>query len=673
MSHKNLPTRKWGMTPTELKKMRFCGSCGNLIHRKSFSSSGAARCVNCQNDEIPTKPENINKERQRVRYIKDKEAARNNGVAGGKAAGQIQKERAEDKKKEWPDKAPKNVELEKRRARHAKEPIIGQTASRDIVKAELANRALARKKLIFFILRNFPEYQPGWVHNLICSKLEKFSQDVIDRKAPRLMLFVPPRHGKSEIASKMFPAWHLGRAPKHEIIAASYGVSLPMGFSRKIKEMMKTPAYTNVFAECRLHKDAQATEGWLTDKGGGYVPAGVGGSITGKGAHVLIIDDPVKDADEADSETIRERNWDWYGSTARTRLAPGGGILVIQTRWHDDDLSGKLIHQMQEDLRAVDEELEEALERGADESEISKIRRKYDEIEQWEIICLPALAEQEEWFNPHNGQIEYNRSTPESRFLRHVGDALHPARFDELSLRKMRRTMAKRHWSALMQQNPVPDDGDIFTKDSFRFIPHRPRLNNHHVYIAWDLAIGQKQQNDWTVGMVGAMNEMGFLIIYDMIRVKTNELAKLIYDTSVLYKNHLQQIGLERGQIQMSIMPSLQRLFDEKKFYPSFNEDLKPVTDKVARARVAQGMVQHGKVLLPEDQPWVETFLAELLRFPNGLHDDAVDAFSWLCRMVEGVSPPRASAQKQKLKSWKDKLGQYIDADGLNSGGAMSA
>ncbi len=145
------------------------------------------------------------------------------------------------------------------RARSAKDPVPGKTASEAVVKQELASREMSRRKLIHFILRMFPEYQPGWVHNLICTKLEKFSQDVRDKKAPRLMLFVPPRHGKSEIASKMFPAWHLGHAPNHEIIAASYGVSLPMGFSRKIKEMLKVNLYKNVFPECRLHPDAQAT------------------------------------------------------------------------------------------------------------------------------------------------------------------------------------------------------------------------------------------------------------------------------------------------------------------------------------------------------------------------------------------------------------------------------
>jgi len=679
-----MPTPKktyWGLTAHQLKARRFCAACGELKVHDAYTTNRVIRCRPCAQANHPVKDEYKRLERKRQNVIKtNKERA-----DSVKNAQKANVKKAKDKKN-WAISADKredihsadntNTVLQQKRAKNTLRPVPGKTASANVVQRELANRQLAKRKLIYFILRTFPEYEAGWVHNLICTKLEKFSADVIAKKAPRLMIFVPPRHGKSEIASKNFPAWHLGHAPHHEIIAASYGVSLPMGFSRKIKEMIKTPAYQGVFPKTLMHPDAQATEGWLTTKGGGYVPAGVGGSITGKGAHVLIIDDPVKDADEADSETIRERNWDWYGSTARTRLAPGGGILVIQTRWHDDDLSGKLIHQMTEDLREIEEELQEAREAGADEKTLARIEAKKDEVEQWEIINLPALAEQEEYFDPVSGKIVHSRDNDSCRFLRHQGDALHPARFDELSLRKMRRTMAKRHWSALMQQNPVPDDGDIFTKDSFRMMPVRPRLSNHHVYIAWDLAIGQKQQNDWTVGLVGALDENGFLIIYDMIRVKTNELAKLIFDTSLLYRHNLQQMGLERGQIQMSIMPSLERLFDDNSkanggFYPSFNEDLKPITDKVARARVAQGMAQHGKILLPQDQPWVETFLAELLRFPNGLHDDIVDALSWLCRMVEGVAPPQPKRPEPKIDSWKDKLRRQ--QLGLRTGGAMSA
>ena len=189
---------------------------------------------------------------------------------------------------------------------------------------------LAKRRLLPFVQRLNPRYDAGWVHKDICRRREKFSDDVAKGLSPRLMILMPPRHGKSELASRMFPAWHLGRHNDHEVIACAYNVSLAMSFSRKVKEAMDDPAYQSVF-EARLNPDFRSNEEWgLLGKRGGYVAAGVGGGITGKGAHVLVIDDPIKNAEEADSADVREKLWDWYGSTAYTRLAPGGGVLVIQ-------------------------------------------------------------------------------------------------------------------------------------------------------------------------------------------------------------------------------------------------------------------------------------------------------------------------------------------------------
>ena len=199
------------------------------------------------------------------------------------------------------------------------------------LEAELASRLLARRRLLPFIMRINPKYLAGWVHKDICERLERFSADVAAGKSPRLMLLMPPRHGKSEIASRNFPAWHMGQYPDHEFIACSYNVSLAMGFSRKVKQIIEDEGYAQVFPGAALDKNNQSTEEWaLAGTRGGYVAAGIGGPITGKGAHVLVIDDPVKNAEEADSADQREKIWEWYNSTAYTRLAPGGGVLVIQ-------------------------------------------------------------------------------------------------------------------------------------------------------------------------------------------------------------------------------------------------------------------------------------------------------------------------------------------------------
>ena len=173
-------------------------------------------------------------------------------------------------------------------------------------KSELALRFLTRKRLLPFVERFNPDYSAGWVHKDICRRLEQFSQDVVDKKSPRLMLFMPPRHGKSTLASVAFPAWHLGRNPNHEFISCSYSGSLAMGFSRKVRQLLREPTYKTAF-QTRLDPDSQSAEAWLTSSdGGGYVAAGVGGGITGKGAHILLIDDPVKNREDAESQNNRD-------------------------------------------------------------------------------------------------------------------------------------------------------------------------------------------------------------------------------------------------------------------------------------------------------------------------------------------------------------------------------
>jgi len=205
---------------------------------------------------------------------------------------------------------------------------------------ELARRILARRRILEFIKQFHPRYKAGWVHADICRRLEKFSAEVeeaakYNRQGPRLMLLMPPRHGKSQIASKLFPAWHLGHYPHHEFIGCSYAISLALEFSREVRDVIKSEPYKKLYPGTVLNEGIQGAETWKLQSrtgvgAGGYVAAGVGGGITGKGAHILVIDDPVKNAEEADSLDTRQKVWDWYRSTAYSRLAPGGGVLIIQ-------------------------------------------------------------------------------------------------------------------------------------------------------------------------------------------------------------------------------------------------------------------------------------------------------------------------------------------------------
>lgn len=562
--------------------------------------------------------------------------------------------------------------LRKWHAEQRKEKAINQRA-----KEELASRELARRSLLHYVERNVKDYEAGWVHEDICRRLEKFMKDVEDKKSPRLMIWVPPRHGKSEIASVQYPSWVLGHHPEWEFISASYSVDLPIKFSRVIRARLKAPEYTVLFPGTKLRGDSQAAEDWRTDKGGGYRAAGVGGGITGMGAHVLVIDDPVKDMAEADSETIRSAVWDWFGSTAYTRLAPGGGVLVIQTRWHDDDLSGRLERQMREGAKEVEQlrfdakkkfrEARNVQDRFVAEQMWEEAKKLEASIDKWEIVKYPALATDDEYLNKKTGAIvrgsEAETQHSQYRLLRRKGQALHPARFNETLLSKYKRTLQPRAWSALYQQSPTPDEGMFFTKDMFRFRPHLPDHREMTKFVAWDLAVGMKAHNDYTVGVVGALDWEDNIWILDVVRGKwqTHQIAENIIDTHLRYDAVM--TGIEKGQLELAIKPQLEKRMRERKAYITLaegNDALRPITDKIVRARPLQGRMQQGRVIVPSDQTWVETLMSELLRFPTGLHDDIVDGCAWLIRMMLDVQPPPRPSErtrtKGEFKSWKDRL-----------------
>jgi len=482
------------------------------------------------------------------------------------------------------------------------------------VDAELARRTLAQRHLLPFVVRHNPDYLPGWVHQDICEHLEWFSLQVAAKLSPRLMICMPPRHGKSALASVGFPGWHLGNYPEHEIMACSYNSALAMSFSRKVRNLVREPAYQVVFDDMRLDPDSQSVETWHTTEGGMYAALGVGGPATGRGAHVLLIDDPVKNRAEAESETSREAVWDWYTSTAYTRLAPGGGVIVILTRWHDDDLAGRLL------------------------------RAQKDGGDQWRVISYPAIAE-----------------------------ALHPARYNLEALERIKRAVGPRDWQALYQQNPVADDGDYFTKNMITYYSQAdlPDWDSMRFYTCWDLAIGQKDMNDWSVGITVGVDRKDDLYIVDIQRGRwgTLELADKILDVYETWRSSI--TGIERGQIEMAIGPFLDKRKRERSL-PSFVYE--PLSsrrgDKVARARSIQGRMMQHRVKFRRNCDVTNTLINELLRFPNGVNDDQCDALAYIGLLLDEFVTPRIQAPA-KQKSWRDKLDQYVK--GRHTHGFMGA
>jgi predicted phage terminase large subunit-like protein len=483
----------------------------------------------------------------------------------------------------------------------------------DLLKRELAMRELAARKLIAFVVRNQSDYLPGWVHKDIAARLEQFLKDVVDKKSPRLMLQLPPRSGKSRLASHFFPAWAIGNHPWLEVIACSYAASLAMEFSKSVRELLRSAEYAAVFPEAKLHPDEQNAEGWKTTGGGGYLPAGVGGPITGRGSHILIIDDPVKNAEEADSQTDREAKKAWYQSTAYTRLAPGGGVLVIQTRWHQDDLSGWLEAEM---LSGTGD--------------------------QFEIVRYPMVAVEDE---PYRAK----------------GDVLHPERYDLEAARRIERTVGPRTWAALYQQTPVSDAGQYFSPEMFRYYvpPAPPQLS---VYAAFDLAIGKNERNDYTAGMVIGVDEGDDIWVLDVARGRWD--AHQIVEEILRVQRTWEPIaiGVEKGQIQLAIGPYLEKRIREEKLFAINIEGLPTGRrDKLSRARAIQGRMKQGRVKFPEKAPWLEALQLEMLAFPDGRHDDMVDSAAHLGLWLEQMTPAQ-SARKQdpKHRPWKSRLSQFV-------------
>ena len=508
-------------------------------------------------------------------------------------------------------------------------------------KAALAERTLLRRRFLPFVQKFEPQYKAGWVHALACRRLERFSREVAEGLSPRLLLLMPPRVGKSRLASVRFPSWHLGQYPTHEYISASYNISLPISFSRHIRALFDDPVYKATFPEAVLDPSSQSVEQWLLTLGGGYLAAGVGGGITGKGAHVLTIDDPVKNAEEADSQTVRDALWDWYGSTAYTRLAPGGGVLVIQTWWNDDDLAGRIQQQMRD---------------YADDPDVDR----------FEVLRFPAIADEEEWLTPDDRiwRPSDDETKPEgSQKLRDRGDPLHPERYGLKALLRIKRTLEPRHWAALYQQNPIPDEGLYFSKEMFHPVAPTRIPGERDVRQAWDFAISEKDLAAYTVGATGALDYGDNLEFLDIVRGRWDSygIVEAMLDQYEQHQFRHLETGVENGQIWLAIKPLFLKRCEERRLYPVIRE-LKPITDKVARARPLQGRMQQGKVKFLMDAPWFEKLKHEFLRFPGGAFKDQVDACAWLAQMCVGAAPP-ATPPKLVKESWRDKLWHLVGSE----------
>ena len=583
---------------------RTCAKCGVEKNHASFANVAATVCRRCLKDPAPANRRRVC-ERCHTEKAKRMFASVSHTIctvcvrrAKGESADTAVREHKAERLIREDVERQAAVELRKV-GKQRKLLRVTHTASD--AERELAARVLCRRRLLPFTQRFNPDYQAGWVHHDVCRRLERFATQIDLKRSPRLMLLMPPRTGKSELASRNFPAWFLGARPKLEVVAGSYSGALTLSFSRKVREIVRDSSFTPVFDQCKLDPSSQALESWMTTQGGSYTAVGVGGSLTGKGAHCLIIDDPVKDQLEADSQTIRDNIFDWYVSTARTRLAPGGGLLLIQTWWNDDDLAGRLQAAMS------------------------------DGGEQFEVV-YPGEE-------PSKG----------ARLLRAADSALHPERYDYASLIALKGAYEasgkKRIWSALYQQNPMPDDGLYFTKDLFEWYDDAPDLRDARIIQAWDFAITEKQNSDWTVGVCIAQTPDDDLYLLNIVETMLD-----------FHEKHgAHAVGVEDGQIWKTMKAIFERRCRERRAYPNMITN-RPVTDKQVRASPLRGRMQGAKVHFPRKRAWVDAVEAELLRFPAAKHDDIVDALAWSVQTALVLPPPPARTRHKPREGWRDKL-----------------
>lgn len=350
----------------------------------------------------------------------------------------------------------------------------------------------------------------------------------------------------------------------------------------------------------------------------------------------LIIDDPVKDAEAADSAVIRDSTWEWYMSTAYTRLAPGGGVLGIMTFWNEDDWAGRIQQVM-----------------------------ATGDGDKFEIVKYPAINDQgDEYILPDDTieQIPPGAPVPPgSRMTRPMNTALHPARYTlDMLLRRKANYYAlgqQRWWSALFQQNPAPEEGAFFTKDMFIEYVQAPRRDGRVVYQAWDFAITEKQRSDYTVAITVLVDEYDNIYVLDVWRFRTDdgiELGTAILEYARTWA--VTQLAVEDGQIWKAIKANFEKACEGAKYYPSF-EVIVPLTDKRTRAQPARGRMQQKKIQFPGRAPWYADFKNELLRFDaGGKHDDQVDALAHVVRLATTKHAPKGPAKQKPMKSWKDKL-----------------
>ena len=455
---------------------------------------------------------------------------------------------------------------------------------------ELLSRRQARTSLQSFIEYLDLGFVPAAHHKLLIQNLEAVERGEVTK----LMVLMPPGSAKSTYTSVLFPPWYLGRHQDDAVLAVSNSLDLAERFSRRARNIVSSPRYANVFG-VSLAEDSQSAGSWELGSGGEFFAAGIGTAIAGRRADLGLIDDPIKSREEADSERLMEKQWDWYVNDFTTRLKPGARQVLIQTRWSEKDLGGRLLER---------------------------------EGDQWKVVKLPMEAVQNDPLG------------------RKPGERLWPEWFTHDMVTEAKRR-DERTWSALYQQEPSPEEGTYFKRawfNEYTFLP--PDL---HVYGASDYAVSGGD-GDYTVHGIFGIDFNGSIYVLDWWKQQTTSDVWIDAQCDLIAKYYPLIWFGESGPIRKAIEPFLKGRMIQRQT-PCRLEWLPSINDKITRARAIQAKASMGDLNLPQDALWKADLIHEWLQFPAGKYDDGVDVLSLLGRGLEKTQLPTVKRKTEAKAS----------------------
>ena len=469
-------------------------------------------------------------------------------------------------------------------------------------------REAAKKSLLNFCQVINPKFEAIWFHEIIADKLQDALINAKEKRKTRIIITIPPRHGKTQLASTYFSAWALGKFPDLKFILSSYGADLSEKIGMQTRDVIASEAYQAIFPDIQLRPDQKAKAKWQTNKGGSFTAVGIGGAITGVGGDVIVIDDPHKDRAEAESALMRDRVWEYYQSTLYSRLEGYGAVILIMQRWHVDDLVGRI--------------LEESYR-------LKEAGQPYDE---WEIINFPAIAEEDEYIK---GEL-----------MRKKGEALWGNKFP-LDVLKNIEAKSVYNWSSQYMQDPILSVNQDFQQSMFKYFKEEELAGLTLQYTTTVDLAGYKKNSDDNVILTVAKEVYGERwFVVDIIHgtMTPGEVIDAVFSVQAKYKS---DIYIETTAYQTTMKWHVEERQRKNRQYFVVHE-IKPKGAKEDRIKSLLALFNLGVLYF---RPHYTTLERQLLQFPRGKNDDLADALAAQLLVVEHGGGA-VTQSKKKLVSY---------------------